>query len=107
MAVRSSGNWRPSGSLRGEVTLGVRQNAVVVPEQAVVLRPAGTTVYMIENSVARERPVKTGVARDGMIEIIEGIPAGATVAVDGAALLSDGAKVGVREAAPPPGASAS
>ncbi len=100
VAVRD-GKWRPSGSVRGEVTLGIHQNAVVVPEQAVVLRPAGTVVYVIENGVARERPVKTGLARDGTIEIIEGLKAGATVAVDGAAMLSEGAKVNVREPAAP------
>lgn len=97
VAVTNAGNWRPGGSIRGEVTLGLHQNAVVVPELAVVLRPTGTVVYTIENAVARERRVKTGLTRDGVIEILEGLPVGATVAVDGAALLSDGAKVSVRE----------
>lgn len=91
------GNWRPLGSIRGEVTLGVRQGARVVPEQAVVLRPAGSVIYVIENDRAVERAVTTGVARDGYVEIVRGAQGGETVAVDGASLLSSNAKIKIRE----------
>lgn len=123
--------WRPSGSVRGEVVLGVHQGALVVPEQAVVLRPAGNragmphpdvpmprapeaperpagggtpgtsaVVYVIEAEVARERVVKTGIARAGMVEIVQGLSGGETVAVDGAGLLTDGARIKLREPGP-------
>lgn len=92
--------WRPEGSIRGEVNLGVRRNALIVPEQAVVLRPAGTVVYVVDNEVAKQRGVKTGIVSDGTIEIVEGLKAEETVVVDGASLLSDNAKIKVREAAP-------
>jgi multidrug efflux pump subunit AcrA (membrane-fusion protein) len=95
----ANAGWRPEGSIRGEVDLGMRRNALVVPEQAVVLRPAGTVVYAIEGDMAKERRVKTGVARDGVIEIVEGVQRDEAVAVDGAALLSDSAKIKVREPA--------
>lgn len=88
--------WRPLGSIRGEVVLGVRRKAVVVPEQAVVLRPAGSVVYRLENEQAREVKVTTGIVRDGEIEITSGLAPGVTVVVDGAALLSEGARVQVR-----------
>jgi len=94
--VRNPGGWRPAGSVRGEVTLDIHRNASVVPEQAVVLRPAGAVVYAVENNTARARMVKTGIQRNGMVEILEGLQAGQVVAVDGATLLSDGAKVNVR-----------
>jgi multidrug efflux pump subunit AcrA (membrane-fusion protein) len=100
VAVPNAAGWRPQGSIRGEVTLGVRRGALVVPEQAVVLRPAGGVVYVVENEVARQRPVKTGIVRDGVIEILEGARLGETVAVDGAGLLSDGAKVKARDNKP-------
>lgn len=98
--VKRPGAWRPAGSVRGEITLEVRRNVAVVPEQAVVLRPAGAVVYAIENDTARAHTVKTGIQRDGMVEIREGLRPGQIVAVDGAALLSDGAKVSVRQPAP-------
>jgi hypothetical protein len=89
--------WRPAGSVRGEVVLGLRRGARLVPEQAVVLRPAGTVVYVVEGERVRERPVRTGVVREGFIEILDGVTPGETVVVDGAALLSDQAKIAVRE----------
>jgi RND family efflux transporter MFP subunit len=101
VAVTSSAGWRPQGSIRGEVTLGVRRGALVVPEQAVVLRPAGSVVYVIENDTATERPVKTGIVRDGIIEILDGVRIGETIAVDGAGLLSSNAKVKARDSQKP------
>lgn len=89
--------WYSLGSVRGEVTVGVHRGALVVPEQAVVLRPAGTVVYVVAGEVATQRRVKTGIARDGVIEIAEGVQPDETVAVDGAALLSDNAKIKIRE----------
>jgi len=88
--------WRPLGSIRGEVILGIRRKAVVVPEQAVVLRPAGSVVYRLEGEQAREVKVATGMVREGEIEITAGLTPGTTVVVDGAALLSEGARVQVR-----------
>jgi multidrug efflux pump subunit AcrA (membrane-fusion protein) len=97
--VPPTGTWRPEGSVRGEVTLGVRRHALVVPEQAVVLRPAGGVVYVPEGDSVKERVVKQGTRREGEIEILEGLQAGDIVVVDGAGMLSPGAKVKVREAA--------
>lgn len=97
VAVPRSQKWRPEGSVRGEVTLGVRKNAVTVPEQAVVLRPAGSVVYVVEGEVAKERKVHPGIAREGIIEIVEGLTPGETVVVDGAALLSNDTKIRTRE----------
>jgi multidrug efflux pump subunit AcrA (membrane-fusion protein) len=98
--VKNTGGWRPAGSVRGEVTLEIHRNMPVVPEQSIVLRPAGAVVYVISDKVAHAHPVKTGIQREGMIEILEGIQPGWIIAVDGAALLSDGAKVSVRAATP-------
>lgn len=89
------GSWYSVGSVRGEVVVGVRRGALVVPEQAVVLRPAGTVAYVIDGESAKERSVQTGLLRDGVLEIVTGLQNGETVAVDGASLLSDGARVRV------------
>ena len=68
----------------------------MVPEQSVVLRPAGKVVYSIENGIARQRVVETGMRQDGMQQITKGLNAGETVAADGAGFLTDGAAVDVR-----------
>ncbi len=96
----TNAGWRPEGSIRGEVSLGVRRNALLVPEQAVVLRPAGTVVYVVDREIVKQRSVKTGIVSDCTIEIVEGLKVEESVVVDGASLLSDNARIKVREAAP-------
>jgi membrane fusion protein, multidrug efflux system len=91
--------WYSIGSVRGEIVVAVRRGAIVIPEQAVVLRPAGSVVYVPEGDLAKERAVQTGQMRDGEIEILAGLKAGETVMVDGAGLLSDGARIKRRETA--------
>ena len=93
----SAHEWYSVGSVRGEVVVAVHHGATVVPEQAVALRPAGAVVYVPQDGVVRERPVQPGVQRNGEIEIQTGLKAGETVVVDGASLLSDGAKIKVRD----------
>jgi RND family efflux transporter MFP subunit len=91
------GGWKPGASVDGEVILDRRQQALTVPETAVVLRPAGPTVYVIDKDRAHAAVVRPGVYRDGRVEILSGIEAGARVAVDGAGFLSDGAAVRVQD----------
>lgn len=98
VVVPAARGFRPEGSIKGEIVMGTRRGAITVPEQALVQRPAGDVVYVLEGDVARERPVVTGVVRGGRVEIRKGLADAETVAVDGAALLSEGAKVRVSEA---------
>lgn len=89
--------WYSIGSVRGEVVVAVHQGAIVIPEQAVVLRPAGAVVYIPKEGVVQERAVRPGIQRNGQVEIQAGLKVGETVVVDGASMLSDGAKIKVRE----------
>ncbi|HEU4708245.1 MAG TPA: efflux RND transporter periplasmic adaptor subunit [Methylophilaceae bacterium] len=94
--------WQSGASVEGTVILGERPGAIVVPEQSVVLRPAGEVVYVIQNNVAHQRKVKTGLRQSGQVEILDGLAAGEQVAVDGAAFLTDQAKVSVQQNSNPP-----
>ncbi len=91
------GGWKAGASIDGEVILDRRAQALSVPETALVLRPAGPTVYVIDGDKARAVVVVPGVYRGGKVEIRSGLEAGARVAVDGAGFLSDGAAVRVQE----------
>jgi membrane fusion protein (multidrug efflux system) len=48
---------------------------------------------VMEEGTAKRRAVTTGGRGDGRIEVISGLAAGDKVVVNGAALLSDGARV--------------
>lgn len=91
--------WRAGASINGRVVLSERV-AVAVPETSVVLRPAGEVVYVIEQGKAKQRVVKTGAREAGRVEILSGLREGETIAVDGAAFLSDGAAVAVQRDKP-------
>jgi membrane fusion protein (multidrug efflux system) len=74
---------------------GNRREAVVVPETAVNQRGDSSVVYLVRDSKAEEKQVRTGKRQGGTVEIVEGIEAGADVVVAGNARLNDGAAVEV------------
>jgi len=91
---RGDGNlFRGGGTVNARIITRTLEGALMVPEHSVVLRPAGKVVYAVQDGVARQRIVETGLRQDGMQEIVNGVAAGDTVATDGAGFLTDGAAV--------------
>ena len=93
--INDQSGWQPGASVKGEIILGEHANAVLIPEQCVVLRPAGEVVYVVQDGLALQRIIKTGMRQDGKIEITEGLSAGEVIAKDGAAFLTDKAQIKV------------
>jgi RND family efflux transporter MFP subunit len=92
--IRTEGTlFRGGGTVNARIVIRMLDNALMVPEHSVVLRPAGKVVYALEGGVARQRVVETGLRQDGLQEITTGLAAGETIAVDGAGFLTDGAAV--------------
>ena len=94
---------RGGGTINASVVVATRPNAIMVPEQAVVLRPAGKVVYLVNEGRAKQQIVESGYRKDGAIEIISGLKGGETVAVDGAGFLTDNAPVAIPGARGGPG----
>ncbi|MFV0475124.1 MAG: efflux RND transporter periplasmic adaptor subunit [Pikeienuella sp.] len=69
--------------------------ALVVPEEAIVAQAADTFVFVIEDGRARRRAVVTGLRKAGMIAIESGISAGDQVVTRGLQRIRDGAAVEV------------
>ena len=95
--INNPGGWKPGGSVKGVLVLERRTQAIVVPEQSVVLRPAGEVVYVIKEGVAEQHVVKTGHKSTGNVEIVSGVLPGQILAFDGAAFLTDKAKVNIKK----------
>ncbi|MBT3826275.1 MAG: efflux RND transporter periplasmic adaptor subunit [Nitrosomonadales bacterium] len=87
-------NWQAGGSVRGTVVFK-EVNNLSVPEISIILRPVGQVVYVIKNDKAFERVVHTGITQNGITEITSGLELNEIVAVDGAAYLTDEAKINV------------
>ena len=90
-------NWQPGASVTGTVILGAQSAAMMIPEQSLVLRPAGEVAYVVRNNVAYQAIVKTGLRQNGQIEILEGLNANDTIVVDGAGFLTDKADVSIQQ----------
>jgi len=95
--VKNPGDWKPGASVNGAVVVEEHPDAVIAPETSIVLRPAGTVVYVLGNGKVAQRIITTGVKQNGMVEILTGLKAGETVAVDGAGFLTDQAAVTVKQ----------
>jgi RND family efflux transporter MFP subunit len=93
------GELKSGGSVDAAVITGQKEQAVLVPEQAVVLRPVGKVVYLINEGKAKQQIIEAGSKQRGMIEITKGLNGGETLALDGAGFLSEGATVNVKETA--------
>ena len=79
---------RPGMTGAARIEVGAPRQAVVVPASAVVYDEARPVVF-VEEGAGRfvTHPVRVGVARDGRVEIVTGVAAGARVATTGAASL--------------------
>jgi hypothetical protein len=75
------------------VILTERVSAIMIPEQSVVLRPAGQVVYVVKDNIAHQAIVTTGLRKNGLVEVTDGISVNDVVAVDGAGFLTDQAEV--------------
>jgi membrane fusion protein (multidrug efflux system) len=93
---------RPGLFARVALTTAVRDDAIVVPEAALVASATGqeSAVYVIVEGRAAMKVVATGRRFGGKVEITQGVKAGDQVVVAGQIRLRDGARVTVTE--PPP-----
>lgn len=93
VAFDNDGSFRGGGTVNAKVVTAIKQNVVVVPEQSVVLRPAGKVVYLFQDGRVAQQVVQTGINKDGLVEIMQGLQGGETLALDGAGFLTNGAAV--------------
>lgn len=87
--VADQPGWQSGASVTGTVVIGEQPAALMVPEQSVVLRPAGEVVYIVKNNQAQQAIVTTGMRQNGAIEITQGLNPDETIVVDGAGFLTD------------------
>lgn len=70
-----------------------RQDALTVPDQALLYHRGEAFVYVVEGGEARRSPVKQGALAGGRVEVASGLSPGDRVAVDQLHLLADGLPV--------------
>lgn len=98
-----AGALHPGMFARVVLVLGERENAVFVPEEAVVPMGGDKFVYRVVEGKAALTKVRLGLRKEGRVEIVEGIGPEETVITAGQMKLFDGAPVmtvGAKETAP-------
>jgi RND family efflux transporter MFP subunit len=78
------------------VTLRTEPEVVTIPRIATQSGQIGNFVYVVENGVARVRPIKVGRFQDGRDVILDGLKGGETIVSDGGLLLADGIRVDIK-----------
>ena len=87
---------RPGVFVRVRLILGERAAVPVVPEAALVPAPGNTQfVYRVDDGKVKRVEVRTGQRRQAVVEVVEGLEAGAVVVTAGQLKLRDGAAVNV------------
>ncbi len=98
---------KPGMFVRVVLVLETRENALIVPEQALVPMGKDRFVYRLAGGKAALAKIELGLRRPGEVEIRSGIAAGDTIILDGQLRLRDGASVTVLADKPAPAAAAS
>jgi membrane fusion protein (multidrug efflux system) len=89
------GKLRAGTFVRVELVLSARDNAVLVPENAVNRALSGDFVFVADGGKAQRRAVTTGETKEGLTEILEGLGPGEKVITDGQFKLEDGGSIEV------------
>ena len=98
--ISNQTDWQPGASVTGVVVLGEQPAALMIPEQSLVLRPAGEVAYVVRDGMAHQAVVKTGQHQNGMVEVLDGLQANDTIVVDGAGFLTDKTPVTITKPTP-------
>lgn len=78
---------------RVNIVYDMHTQALQIPRSAIIDEPEGSFVFIVEDEIASRRPITTGYANNGHIEILEGLTGTEKVVVVGQAGLKDGSKV--------------
>ncbi len=104
----ADGRLRPGMFARVDLGVSDRPEVPMIPEDAILQRTEGPVAFrVVAGGRVERRLLRTGVVRDGRVEVVEGVAAGDEVVVRGQSGLVDGAAVTVfaRDSGTPPVAS--
>lgn len=91
----------PGALCNVRITLRTEENAVVVPRQSVQTGQSGSFVFVLDGENARVRPVQVSRSVDNLTVISSGLNGDETVVTDGHLMLTNGARVVVRQPGQP------
>lgn len=76
-----------------QLVLEEHKNAVVIRKEAISGKEPQAYVYVVQDGIAREKGIKTGIRQGAYVEVLEGLQAGDAVVVMGQERLYEGVQV--------------
>jgi len=97
----ADGLLRPGMFLTVELVYGRTEDAIMAPEESVLVVDGGAFIFAVRDGKAERVPVKIGRRRPGLVEIVEGLQPGDLVVTGGVQKVRPGAPVAIRNAPKP------
>ncbi|AEM78599.1 efflux RND transporter periplasmic adaptor subunit [Thermoanaerobacter wiegelii] len=95
--LNNDGTIKPGFNVDVDIKIGEKKDTIKVPSEAIVSDKNGNEfVYVVENGIAKQKKVKTGLAFDLETEIISGVNVGEKVILNPTSSIEDGTKVSVK-----------
>ena len=92
--ANGEGKLRPGMFANLDLILDVRKDAIVIPESSLIVNGDQVSVFVVdEKNLAHARPLKTGIRREGMVEVTDGLKAEELVVTEGHQKLREGVLV--------------
>jgi len=85
----------PGMFVKADLVINSSQNTIVIPKDIIVSRNRVRSVFVVENGVASERRITTGLESTGNVEVISGIEPGESVVSKGFETLRNNSRVKV------------
>ena len=89
----NNGLLRPGQFANLQLTIEARENALFIPEQAVIPQPQTNLVFKVVDGKAQMVPVQLGQRRKGWVEVVTGLVAGDVVVTGGHQKIGPGSPV--------------
>lgn len=89
----------PGTLASARVTLRIDKNLVTIPAEAVQIGQRGSFVFVVENNIAKVKPIKVIRTADGEAVLSEGLNGDETVVTDGQLSLREGTRVEIKRRA--------
>ncbi|MCD0487588.1 efflux RND transporter periplasmic adaptor subunit [Pedobacter sp. MC2016-14] len=96
MAQNKEGALLRSGTfVYADFSRKTSQQILLIPREALTESIKDAAVYVVENNVVHQKPIKTGIELKGLIQVISGIKKGEVVVTSGQINLKDGTPVSI------------
>ncbi len=99
-ATNRDGTLLPGAFTQVRVDLKSYDNTILLPTQAIIPELGGKSVYIYRNGIAESVEVETGIRKDALIQVLNGVEEGDTVITTGVLQIRPGAPVRISQIEP-------